>query len=174
VTHSGRRSTRATAAVVVCAFVLRAAWSAYAARPPEGLRDPFTYVALARSLAAGQGYIAPFTHTATAYYPPGYPFFIAPLLWLTMHVGSLSSHEPILVALANATCWTAAVYLTIRLARLVTNERAALVAGALVAVWPNSVVGSAVALSEPLFVALVLAGTVVVLEGRTNITVVAR
>jgi hypothetical protein len=170
VTRAGRQPRRATAVVVAGAFGLRAGWSAYAARPPLGLRDPFTYVALSRTLAAGHGYDAPFTHVATTYFPPGYAFFIAPLLWLTMHVGGLATHEPILVALANTACWTGAVYLTIRLARLVVDGRSALIAGALVAVWPNGVIGASVALSEPLLVVLVLGATVVALEGRGGMT----
>jgi hypothetical protein len=156
-----RRTERlALAAVLVVAAAVRLAWAVYAARPPVGLHDPGLYRFFADRLAAGEGYS--FDDGATAYYPIGYPALLGGAFLLTPR-----SWETGAVVAVNVACQVGATWLVYVITRRVLDGRGvpALVAAGLVALWPNLVFNSAVALTESLFLVLLLASVAVLVAG---------
>lgn len=161
--ESDARSRGWLIAVVVAGLLLRLAWSWYAARVPAGLHDPGLYRALARSIAEGRGYAYPLVGPS-AYYPPGYPGALAVFVWLFQHT-PLPGDDTVAVVALNLLAGATVIVLTAGVARRIAGERAGLAAASIVALWPNMVVHAAVALSETLFLALVLAATLVAIDG---------
>lgn len=149
--------------IVVLGSILRLAWSWYAARAPAGLHDPGLYRALARSIAEGNGYAYP-RLGASAYYPPGYPAALAVFVWLFQHT-PLPGGDTAAVVTLNLIAGALTVVFTAALAQRLAGERAALVAAAVVALWPNLILHSAVALSETLFLSVTLAALLVAVDG---------
>ncbi len=137
--------------VVAAAVVVRLAFAAYAARSPAGLHDPGFYRYLASSLAAGDGYR--YGDGPTAYYPVGYPALLGALAWVVHHTPLPDTDTAVVVGL-NVIAAAVAVVATYVLARRWLSERRALVAAGIMALLPNLVFHGAVALSEPLFLAL--------------------
>lgn len=136
-------------------------------RTPVGLHDPLLYQRFAQGIAKGDGYVS-FYGEPTSYYPPGYPFFVGALQWVCDRL-SIHDRLPLVAGLAQAVLGGVAVWAVVgvgdRLARRLTGReghgrdarpllRYGLVAGAVLAVWPNLVLHSTVLLSETLFVAL--------------------
>jgi hypothetical protein len=89
VTPLTRRQRAWFIAIVVAAFAARLAWLLYAkGEPPRDwlqAGDQYSYWYYGNEIAAGRGYIGYITHTATAYYPIGYPALLAVWFWLTNH-----------------------------------------------------------------------------------------
>ena len=89
-------------AVAIAALVglaLRVAWGQWVARPPQGLVDPVRYLGYGRAIADGHGFIEPWSGFPTAYYPPGYPWFLGIVTW----VGTPFTDDlPLLVAMVQA------------------------------------------------------------------------
>jgi hypothetical protein len=144
------------ALVVVGAVALAAGLAVVDSRPVGVVHDDAMYVILARSLASGEGYRflnLPGMPAAT-HFPPGYPALLALLSWV---VPPFPANVVAFKAI-NALFLAAAAVLVARAAR----ERAvgaawAVALGATTAVSvPLLVLGSMV-LSEPLFLALLLA-----------------
>jgi 4-amino-4-deoxy-L-arabinose transferase-like glycosyltransferase len=149
------RERRVLGAILLVALVLRVAWCVYAARAPVNLHDPGFYRLFAEQLAHFNGYRLPIDggKVATAYYPPGYSFSLAPFFWLTP-----DSWETGVVAALNVVWQLGLVALSFFIGRRLTGTaRAGYVAAATLALWPNLVFHSAVALTESLFLVL-LAG----------------
>jgi 4-amino-4-deoxy-L-arabinose transferase-like glycosyltransferase len=154
------RERRVLGAILLVALLLRVIWCVYAARAPVNLHDPGFYRLFAEQLAHFNGYRLPIDggKVATAYYPPGYSFSLAPFFWLTP-----DSWETGVIAALNVV-WqlgliTAGFFTARRLAR--GNPVAGYVAAATLALWPNLVFHTAVALTESLF--LVLLAVIVLL-----------
>jgi 4-amino-4-deoxy-L-arabinose transferase-like glycosyltransferase len=147
---------------VLGGVALRLGWSVYAVRTPQGLHDPGLYRALAASVADGHGYTYPLIG-ATAYYPPGYPVVLAPFVWVFEH-SFLPGGDTAAVVALNLLAGAATIVLTAAVARRLAGDRVAVAAAVLVAIWPNLVLHSAVALSETLFLPLVLAIVLVAVE----------
>lgn len=141
------------------AAVVRLVWVLWAARSPTGLSDPIIYLDAGASIAEGRGYTS-LLGEATAYYPPGYPFFVGGVTRAATAVG-LGDHVVtvlgVLQALLGGVTAAAVLWLAWRLV-LVWGERwarvAGLAAGAVVVLWPNLVVHSGLVLSETIFLAL--------------------
>lgn len=143
-----RSERRWLSAIVVVAALVRVAWSLWAARPPVGLHDPSFYLLFGDSLASGDGYRLP-DGSPTAYYPPGYSFSLAPFFWLVpdaWHVGVSSA--------LNVVWQLVLVVITFLVGRRLAGPPAGLVAAGVLAVWPNLVFHTSVALTESLFLAL--------------------
>ncbi len=151
---AARRVPAAVGLAVVAGCVARVVWCAVAARRPEVAGDPFAYLQHADDLAEGRGYVTYFFARPTAYFPPGYPGLLGALLWVARLVrGSTSPFE---VAIAvNVVVGTATVPLVWAAARRIAGERAGVVAGWAVAVWPGLVLYAATAHLETVFTALV-------------------
>ena len=149
----GQRS--ALLAVLVVAVALRVAWCAVAAREPAGLHDPGFYRLLASQLADLDGY--QLEGRPTAYYPVGYPALLGAVFWAGGLVGldSGSAHTALTVAV-NLVAAVAGVALVFVVGRRIAGPRAGVVAAAVVGIMPNLVFHTAVALSETVFIAVVL------------------
>lgn len=128
-------------------------------RPPKGLSDPVLYRRFARDIADGNGYVS-FLGEPTAYYPPGYPYFLGVLQRMADLVG-LDRSLPLVAGLAQAMLGGVAAGAVVvagrELGRRLGDERLArgtgLAAGSVMALWPNLILYSGVLLSETLFIA---------------------
>ncbi|MEZ5239399.1 MAG: hypothetical protein R2716_10805 [Microthrixaceae bacterium] len=90
----------------------------------------------------------------TSYYPPGYPFFLGGLYKVVSLLGA-DQLLAVIVGIVQSLLWgvtTVAVALTARWA--FSSERAAVAAGAAIALWPNLISYAGAWLSESLFVCL--------------------
>ena len=147
-------------------LLLRVAWVLYAAREPTGFSagDPLAYVYYGRELAAGHGYRSFTTHEPTAFYPIGYPLFIALFAWPAQH-GLLPDDVTRLAALGQAVLGTATVLFVWVVARRLFGERVALVAAALTACWPGLILLTASLNLETVFIALLMASLAVLVSG---------
>jgi 4-amino-4-deoxy-L-arabinose transferase-like glycosyltransferase len=133
--------------------------------------DEREYLALARSVARGDG----FTYPADEPSPgtgqqfgraPGYPVFLAAL-----GVDAPSDHPPRRVQIAQACVGALGVWLIASIARRAAGDRAGIVAAALAAVYPPLVFMPAYVLSETVYSTLALA-TALVLgsnQGQTRV-----
>jgi 4-amino-4-deoxy-L-arabinose transferase-like glycosyltransferase len=149
---------RDVGAVALVALVVRVAWVAYSHRPPGGLNDPLLYQRFAQGIAAGKGYVS-FHGKPTAYYPPGYPYFLGAIQWVCNQVG-LRDHLTIVAGLAQSGLGTVAAGASVIAGRRlgaawgsVPARRIGLASGLVLALWPNLVLYAGVLLSETLFVA---------------------
>ncbi|MGB3410065.1 MAG: hypothetical protein WBA45_02610 [Microthrixaceae bacterium] len=143
--------------VGLVAAVIRLVWVGFMSRRPVGLSDPAIYQAAANSISKGLGYRS-ITGTVTAYYPPGYPYFLGALKWVVNLVG-LDSHFVLVVGVIQALLGATTAALVVVIARRLTvsnrHERVVgVAAGLLVAFWPNLIAHSSVLLSETLFIAV--------------------
>ena len=146
--------------ILAVALALRIVWVFYAARlPGGGLHDPNFYYLYGEQLARGNGYRL-LNHEATAYYPPGYAFSLAPFLWLEIHtpLHHFRHAEVGVVASLNVLWQLLAIGLAFFVARRLTGRSlAGYVAAGTLALWPNLIFHTAVALTESLFLFLLLA-----------------
>jgi hypothetical protein len=157
---SGLRRQLPLVVVLVGATLVRVIWCVYAARRPEGLHDPGLYRMFAAQFARGEGYYL--FNGPTAYYPVGYPlvlggaFLLTPVAW-----------ETGVVAAVNIVCQVVSVGLVYAITRRLLDGREwpALVAAIAVAAWPNLVINTAVALTESLFIALLLGSVALIVAG---------
>jgi 4-amino-4-deoxy-L-arabinose transferase-like glycosyltransferase len=145
------------AALIVAAAVARVGWAAWIAHAdPSAVRDPDSpgYLAPARALVdAGRFTITPTDPIPMFIRTPGYPVFLASILWLTDSRWAISPIQAIvsLVAVA-AVVWVG---------RRLIGPSAGLVAGAVVVLDPLQFVASGTLLSEGL-AAVVMSATVAV------------
>lgn len=144
---------RAPAVIVASGVVLRLGWATVGARTPRILADPALYYQAALRIADGKGYQG-FWGRPTAYYPPGYPWFLGVVQWILEHVG-LGSHTVGAVAVVQSLLAGVAIAAVMVIANRVGGPRVALAAGVVFACWPNLVMHASVMLSETLFVTLV-------------------
>ena len=157
------RTQRAWLLVIVgVAFVVRLAWVLYAARPTKGLQDPALYLFFARQIAGGEGY-ALLGGEPTAYYPVGYPAVLGAVFWLIDHTPIPNDYE-MAAGVLNLVLGTATVALVFDVARRLFDNRVGLVSAAVLAVFPNLVFHTAVALTETLFNFLVMAALLVLVS----------
>jgi len=149
---------RAALTVGAVAAAVRVAWVLFASRPPQGLSDPKIYVAAAESRARGDGYTS-LHGLPTAYYPPGYPFFLGGLRAALDVVGAGAHHvlvTGLVQALLGGVGAGAVVLIGCRLVARTQPRRdlrPGVLAGAVVTLWPNLVLHTAVVLSETVFLA---------------------
>lgn len=135
-------------------LVVRLAWAGYATREPQGLFDPVRYVGYARVIADGQGMIEPWSGHPTAYYPPGYPWFLGIITWL----GSPFTDDVwMIAAVVQAFLGAATVALGALVARRLAGPTAGMIAAAVLALYPNLVFHSGAVLGETLYNALFMA-----------------
>lgn len=154
------RTARAAFGVAGVAALLRIVWVATIARPPKGLGDPILYLLFAKGIASGRGYVSA-GGDPTAYYPPGYPYFLGSVNWILERLGAAAHMVPVtlvLQALMGAATAGMVVVVASRVAApLLGADRAlrtGVIAGSLMAVWPNLIAQTGLVLSEPLFLFL--------------------
>lgn len=149
---------RATWAVGALATGLRLVWVLAFARTPSGLSDPLLYHGYGIRIATGRGYASIAEHL-TAYYPPGYPMFLGALYRVGDALGvidaaDLDGGQEWLVGISQSLMWGVAAMAVVVTGRLVFDRRVGLLAGVLLACWPNLIPYAAAFLSESLFVCL--------------------
>jgi len=152
------RAERALAVVAGATAVgaaLRVAWVLVASRPPTNLYDPARYVGYAEGIARGHGMVEPLTGQPTAYFPPGYPWFLGVIDAVLVHT-PLPDDLPLAAGLAQAVLGTASIVLVAVLARRLHSAAAGAVAAVGLALYPNLVLHTAALLSETLAIALLL------------------
>ncbi len=114
-----------------------------------GMGDSDGYFTLGRAIAEGRPYEYGPNH-APIFRTPGYPLLLAPVFWLA------GSHAVLTARLENALLGTLAVAGVWWLAGQLFGARGALLAGALAAVYPESIAASAMVLSDTPFCVLML------------------
>ena len=151
------RTTRIILLCVIAGLVLRLAFALVYWVGQPLTHDEREYLALARSVARGDG----FTYPADEPSPgtgqqfgraPGYPLFLAAL-----GVSAPSDHPPRRVRIAQACVGALGIWLMASIARRAAGDRAAIVAAAVAAVYPPLVFMPAYVLSETLYSTLALA-----------------
>ena len=140
--------------LLALALTLRVAGVLYwQSRHPDaksfGMGDSDGYFSLGRALAEGRPYeYGPYG--AQIFRTPGYPLLLAPVFWLS------NQHAVLLARLENALLGTLCVAGVWWLARQLFGLRAALLAAAMAALYPESIATSAMILSDTPFCALML------------------
>ena len=120
---------------------LRIAWVvSFTALPTS---DGATYLSLANSLSRGEPY---YVAGSFAFWPPGYPFFLAP--WLLIFPASFA------VPLSQIVLFSVSALGVFRLAEKNASQEAAKISVLLLAVWPNLIALSATPEKEMLVLAL--------------------
>lgn len=154
-------SSRELAVFLVILLLAVAARGAAVSVWQESLTDDRdSYLALARGLAEGRGYVRPGTDEPTAYRPPVFPLVLAPLL--SVFNSGLS------VALLHVLLGTATVALAWRIAYGLGLGRFSVWAAALTAVDPLLVRYTAWPMTETLATALVTLGAWLLVVGWTR------
>ncbi len=143
------------------ALALRLAWVQYASRRPLGLYDPARYADYAARIADGRGYTQFTSGDPTAYYPPGYPYFLGVVRWFGDHL--LPGDLPVLAGTVQAVLGAVTVVSGAVVARRLGGPRAALITAFVLAVYPNLVFHTGALLSETLYNALFLGAMAVLL-----------
>lgn len=151
---------RWTGIAVAVGLVLRLLWVGVASREPVGLADPLRYLEAARGIASGDGYLEFLSGEPTAYYPPGYPFFLGAVVWLARHT-PLTDDAVLLAGIIQALLGTATVVLAAALARRLLGAASGVATAVILALYPNLIFHSATLLSETLFMALFVAALLV-------------
>lgn len=161
------RRSRSFVSAVVVAFGLRLAWVVFATGPVSSeLSDPAQYLDYAErfsALGTPQLFGEP-----TAFLPPGYPLFLAPLSFLARHSGWISVNFA--ASLANVVLATATVVFTALLAERWIGPSARNPAAWIMAFAAGQIYYTSVVMSETLFTALttglLLAATVLLWDQR--------
>ena len=128
-----RTYRRSVAAAVVVGLGLRIAWVAWASRAPTGpnsfLLDPVRYLGYGDQIARGHGMVEGITGAPTAYYPPGYPWFVGIVDWIS---SPITDQAWLAVACVQAMLGAATVALgSLRLSALQVAVAMAVSSGAL-------------------------------------------
>lgn len=147
-----RSPWRAACLIGSAATAVRMLWVIVWSREPKGLSDMTLYRLFAEQIADGQGYLSLGQHP-TAYYPPGYPYFLGLLQWTLDRVG-LGDHLLTAVGLSQALLGGLATGAVVLAGCRLGGRRVGLIAGVLMALWPNLIVHSSLLLSETLFLAV--------------------
>ena len=145
-------------AVLGVAFALRVGWVLLNTHDPVFVEsgDAYSYWFYGRQIAEGGGYLnLDGSGRATAYYPIGYPALLGAVFWFVLHT-PLPDDLTMAASLLNVVLGTASVgllYLVTLGATGATggSRRTALVAAALLALWPNAVFHTATVLLETTF-----------------------
>jgi 4-amino-4-deoxy-L-arabinose transferase-like glycosyltransferase len=165
-----RRPWLAAVALLLVAGAL-AARIAYVDATPgyKLLHDARDYDVHARSIAQGDGFSRTIAYgRPTAFRPPGFPYFLGGVYWLTGVERAETAHRVHVARIAQAFVGTAVVALIGVLAAQLFGAVAGLVALGLAAIYvPLIVVGGAV-MSEPLFDLFMLSALVAAVAHRRS------
>jgi hypothetical protein len=154
------RFRRLVAVATAIGLLLRGWWMAFATRTPDGLYDMARYLGYGDRIARGQGYLE-FTGHPTAYYPPGYPYFVGVVTWL---VRPFTDDATMAVAAIQVALGTATIVLVAYVARRLGGRLAGVVAAVTYALYPNLVMHTGVVLGETLNIFLTMAFLALVLR----------
>lgn len=167
-----RRYRWALAAITAVALALRVAWVLWAARQPTSIfLDPARYLGYAREIAHGHGMVESLTGDPTAYYPPGYPWFLGVVAWIS---SPITDHVWVTAGLVQAGLGAASAVLTALVVRRLAGMWAALAGATLYALYPNLIFHTGALLGETLYNFLFLAFLAVVLARPWTVTFSSR
>lgn len=155
---------RLTGAATVVGLIVRLLWVAWAARQPAGIFvDPARYLGYAHQIVDGHGMVEPLTGDPTAYYPPGYPWFLGIVGWLASPFTDdiVAVATVVQAVIGSITCVLGAI-----VARRLTGNAAGVAAAVGLALYPNLVFHTGALLGETLYDALFLAFLAVAVTGR--------
>ena len=107
--------------------------------------------------------IEPWSGYPTAYYPPGYPWFLGVVTWLSR---PFTDAEWMVAAMVQAGLGAATVVLGALVARRLAGPVAGMAAAVGLAAYPNLVLHTGALLGETLYIALFMAFCVVCLGSR--------
>jgi hypothetical protein len=160
------RARRCIVACAVAGFALRAAFALVYWTGQPLTHDEREYLALARSLARGDGYRYPADEpdpgTGQQFgRAPGYPAFLA-----TFIVAEPVDHVPVRVQLVQCAVGAAGVWLMALAARRAGGARAGCAAAAIAALYPPLVWSPSYALSETLFSTVALSAALVLTPAK--------
>lgn len=158
-TIGDRRASFLVGGAALVGLALRVIWALWVARAPVGLYDPARYLGYAEQIRTGHGMLEPFSGRPTAYYPPGYPWFLGVVSWLSH---PFTDRLPLVVAMVQAVLSSISVVLGAIVAHRLAGRRAAVVAAFALALYPNLVMHAGAILGETLYITLFLAFLVVV------------
>lgn len=173
------RTSRGAFVVGGVAALLRLTWVSTIAREPKGLGDPLFYLLFAKGISSGRGYVSASGHP-TAYYPPGYPYFLGVIQWVLDRLG-LASQMVSVTLVVQALMGAATAGIMVIATRRITGpvlgaaraHRSGMIAGSIVALWPNLIVQTGLVLSETLFLFLfvaLLAAVASIVDDRRSTT----
>jgi len=175
---------RALLGLMLLAFGLRVAWVAYAGVQPRFASDPGSYLLHGEAIARGEGYVNPLVDIANvtrrarheplepaspaSFYPPGYPYMVGAVVWVVWHT-PIPDHAVVrTVGVLQAVLGALSVLLAYAVARTAFATRAALLAAAVVALYPNLISTTATLQLETVFVFLTLLTVYVMLPVVTS------
>lgn len=177
-----RRERRVLLGILAVALILRAGWCFYAAETPV-IGDPVLYFINGNQIAEGHGYsnaflllervaqmrvsgsnVLPGHDVPSAIGPPGYPATLGALFWLVIHSPLPDNRVAAAVAL-NVALGVATVLMAFELMRRLFDSRVALVAAAMLAVYPNLIFHVATLHYETAFI-FVTTAALLVIVGR--------
>lgn len=140
--------------MITAALLTRLAWAA-AMAPRQPFADEINYIAQAKGLAAGKGYVDE-TGRRTAYWPVGYPAVLSVCYRLAGQSQAVNTFLQIALSIATVAilAWIVTAAFGARIGRS---------AALLLAIYPNHVLYSTLYLTEPLFCFLVLAAMALLL-----------
>jgi 4-amino-4-deoxy-L-arabinose transferase-like glycosyltransferase len=165
---TSRSFRRGSFVIVLIGFFLRVAYALYRRSIPLG-GDPYFYFYQGKALARGQGFIHPYTLITegrveqAADHPPLFSLFLA--LLNKIGVQSLTGQ-----LLANCVVGSITIVLIMVLTRRYASDAVALLAGAVVAVYPNVAIFDGLLLTETWSMMFMAAGVLalsVLLERRS-------
>ncbi len=148
------RIDRAVLAAVLVGLALRLLWVIVVTRSPVFPNDPAEYLRIARELGDGHSPTFGGVGGPSAYWSPGYPFVLAPFVWLADRTGWASA--AFTAALVNVAAATLTIWLTAVLADRWIGGRARVVAAWLVALAPSLVYYTSTAHTETAFTPVLL------------------
>src|SRR5687768_14717961 len=137
------RDVRIVLGLTALALVARVVFVLSVDRDSFGFGDPAFYHYAASSLADGHGYLD-LRGEPSASWPPVFPFVLAPFY-------ALFGSDPLTGELVNAVIGAACVPVIFLLVRQVFGRREALVAAALLALFPGQILYADLLLAETLF-----------------------
>ncbi|HBN09983.1 MAG TPA: hypothetical protein DD435_15525 [Cyanobacteria bacterium UBA8530] len=129
--------------ILLVAFLLRLAWAFLQPNVPLST-DAQWYQTTAEGIARGLGYNDPRSHLPTAFYSPGYSYFLGFFYFL------FGPHTWI-ARLLNVLLTTAMVALVYRLGRRFLSSQAGLIGALIMALFPSQIFWAGSIMSEPLF-----------------------
>ncbi|MCH7697366.1 MAG: glycosyltransferase family 39 protein [Chloroflexi bacterium] len=152
--------------ILAIAAILRLLWVLYAAREPQGVHDPTFYFGYGQAIAEGIGYELPAVGSIaagpTAYYPIGYPAALGAVFALVTHT-PIPDNLVLTMGFFQLFLGVATVAMVYEVGRRLFGPQVGLVAGLLLAVFPNLIFHTAAFLTETLFMFLVMAALLVLL-----------
>jgi 4-amino-4-deoxy-L-arabinose transferase-like glycosyltransferase len=155
---------RSLLVVLAVAFALRLAWVLATSEAPVFVEsgDAYSYLFYGRQIAEGGGYLhLDGSGNPTAYYPIGYPALLAAAFWVVLHT-PIPDDLPLVAGLLHVVLGTGSVALLhVLVERTTGSRRTALVAAALLALWPNAIFHTSTVLLETAFTFLALVPLVV-------------